>query len=162
MILFSRDELVHGFILVYSTKRKASLANLSALSVDIPELPLQILAVTEPNGQLANIGGGVYMNTGGSPSDSLSTLLISEGSNLADRLNAHFMTSSASLQQKSKFRYLSSCLIHRNCTLFNSSLAWIQICKLILIFQAPFTHLSSKRSLKRNPRLNKLWKMLPD
>ena len=118
MILFSRDELVHGFILVYSTKRKASLANLSALSVDIPELPLQILAVTEPNGQLANIGGGVYMNTGGSPSDSLSTLLISEGSNLADRLNAHFMTSSASLQQKSKFRYLSSCLIHRNCTLF--------------------------------------------
>ena len=98
-----RDELVHGFILVYSTKRRASLSNLSALSVDIPELPLQILAVTEPNGQLANIGGGVYMNTGGSPSDSLSTLLISEGSNLADRLNAHFMTSSASLQQKSKF-----------------------------------------------------------
>ena len=75
---------------------------MSALSVDIPELPLQILAVTEPNGQLANIDGGVYMNTGGSPSDSLSTLLISEGSNLADRLNAHFMTSSASLQQKSK------------------------------------------------------------
>ena len=99
--LYFRDELVHGFILVYSTKRRASLSNLSALSVDIPELPLQILAVTEPNGQLANIGGGVYMNTGGSPSDSLSTLLISEGSNLADRLNAHFMTSSASLQQKS-------------------------------------------------------------
>ena len=98
-----RDELVHGFILVYSTKRRASLSNLSALSVDIPELPLQILAVTEPNGQLANIGGGVYMNTGGSPSDSLSSLLISEGSNLADRLNAHFMTSSASLQQKSKW-----------------------------------------------------------
>ena len=97
-----RDELVHGFILVYSTKRRASLANLNALSVDIPELPLQILAVTEPNGQLAGMGGGVYMNTGGSPSDSLSTLLISEGSHLADRLNAHFMTSTASLQQKCK------------------------------------------------------------
>ena len=57
---YFRDELVHGFILVYSTKRRASLSNLSALSVDIPELPLQILAVTEPNGQLANIDGGVY------------------------------------------------------------------------------------------------------
>ena len=37
-----RDDLVHGFILVYSTKRRASLANLSALSVDVPELPLQV------------------------------------------------------------------------------------------------------------------------
>ena len=101
-----RDELVHGFILVYSSKRRASLANLSALSVDIPELPLQILAVTEHNGQSASAGGGVYMNMGASPSDSLSTLLISEGSNLADRLNAHFMTSTTSLQQKSKLNYM--------------------------------------------------------
>ena len=102
-----RDELVHGFILVYSSKRRASLANLSALSVDIPELPLQILAVTEHNGQsaaaAAAAGGGVYMNTGASPTDSLSTLLVSEGSNLADRLNAHFMTSTASLQQKCNY-----------------------------------------------------------
>ncbi|MPC45067.1 Rho GTPase-activating protein 190 [Portunus trituberculatus] len=36
-----REDLVHGFILVYSTKRKASLATLRAFSANIPNLPIQ-------------------------------------------------------------------------------------------------------------------------
>ncbi|CAL4066050.1 unnamed protein product, partial [Meganyctiphanes norvegica] len=36
-----REDLVHGFILVYSTKRKASLASLRAFSANIPNLPIQ-------------------------------------------------------------------------------------------------------------------------
>lgn len=40
-----REELVHGFILVYSTKRKASLATLRAFSANIPNLPIQVQAV---------------------------------------------------------------------------------------------------------------------
>ena len=101
-----REELVHGFILVYSTKRRASLANLSALSVDVPELPLQILAVTEHNGAAAataaGAAGGAGYNTYQNTMDSMASLMISEGQNLADRLNAHFMTSNASLQQKGR------------------------------------------------------------
>ena len=58
-----REELVHGFILVYSSRRKASIATLrypnmkgnlsskrfilSAFSMNIPELPIQIVAVTD-------------------------------------------------------------------------------------------------------------------
>lgn len=37
-----REDLVHGFILVYSTKRKASLATLRAFSANIPNLPIQV------------------------------------------------------------------------------------------------------------------------
>eukprot|EP00095_Tigriopus_kingsejongensis_P003293 maker-scaffold355_size198070-snap-gene-0.30 protein:Tk03293 transcript:maker-scaffold355_size198070-snap-gene-0.30-mRNA-1 annotation:"rho gtpase-activating protein 190 isoform x5" len=89
-----RDELIHGFILVYSTRRKASLATLSAFSMNIPELPIQLLAVTE------SIPGA---SAGFSVSSELDTLLINEGNNLADRLNAHFMTSTSAIQQKSSF-----------------------------------------------------------
>ncbi|KAJ8955601.1 hypothetical protein NQ318_001431 [Aromia moschata] len=62
-----RDELVHGFILVYSTKRKASLATLNAFSMNIPNLPIQILAVTDSGGATA------FFN------DDLSQILITEG-----------------------------------------------------------------------------------
>lgn len=133
-----RDELVHGFILVYSTKRKASLATLkyvqfewhrictgkyifpfilrdfpkevvhidtkfvnhcySAFSMNIPNLPIQIMAVTETGGANAFF------------SNDLSHLLITEGNATADRLQAHFMTSSSSCQQKSNFTP------NRNCT----------------------------------------------
>lgn len=82
-----RDELIHGFILVYSTRRRASLASLTAFSLNIPELPIQLLAVTD----------GEYSNS------DIGTQLLTEGNTLADRLNAHFMTSSASIQQKSSF-----------------------------------------------------------
>ncbi|XP_049781040.1 rho GTPase-activating protein 190 isoform X2 [Schistocerca cancellata] len=86
-----REELVHGFILVYSTKRKASLATLNAFSMNIPNLPIQILAVTDTGGANAFF------------SSDLSHLLITEGNATADRLQAHFMTSTSSCQQKTAF-----------------------------------------------------------
>ena len=92
-----RDELIHGFILVYSTKRKASLATLSAFSSNIPELPIQVLAVTESNSSLASSAVYPTMSGGAGLSEAH---LIEDGSNLADRLNAHFMTSTSAIQQK--------------------------------------------------------------
>ncbi|GFT88469.1 rho GTPase-activating protein 190 [Nephila pilipes] len=86
-----RDELVHGFILVYSTKRKASLATLSAFSMNIPNIPIQILAVTETGSANAFF------------SSDLSHQLITEGNAVADKLQAHFMTSSSTSQQKTAF-----------------------------------------------------------
>ena len=81
-----RDELIHGFILVYSVKRRASLSTLTAFSLNIPELPIQLLAVSDED----------YVN------DEITPQLLTEGNTLADRLNAHFMTSTTSIQQKSK------------------------------------------------------------
>ncbi|XP_076751830.1 rho GTPase-activating protein 190 isoform X3 [Xylocopa sonorina] len=86
-----RDELVHGFILVYSTKRKASLATLNAFSMNIPNLPIQIMAVTDTGGANAFF------------SNDLSHLLMTEGNAIADKLQAHFMTSASSCQQKTAF-----------------------------------------------------------
>lgn len=82
-----KDELIHGFILVFSTKRKASLATLSIFSMNVPESPIQLLAVTEGNSTTA-------------VSAELESRLISEGHNLADQLNAHFMTLTSAIQQK--------------------------------------------------------------
>ncbi|GAB6029022.1 hypothetical protein CHUAL_004810 [Chamberlinius hualienensis] len=86
-----RDELVHGVILVYSTKRKASLATLKAFSMNIPNLPIQILAVTESGGANAFF------------SSNLSQLLIKDGNAIADQLQAHFMTATSTSQQKTAF-----------------------------------------------------------
>ncbi|XP_014247205.1 rho GTPase-activating protein 190 isoform X2 [Cimex lectularius] len=86
-----REELVHGFILVYSTKRKASLATLNAFSMNIPNLPIQIMAVTD-------IGGANAFFT-----NDLCHLLITEGNATADRLQAHFTTSNSSFQHKTAF-----------------------------------------------------------
>ncbi|XP_025830625.1 rho GTPase-activating protein 190-like isoform X2 [Agrilus planipennis] len=86
-----RDELVHGFILVYSTKRKASLATLNAFSMNIPNLPIQIIAVTDEGGANAFF------------SNDLSHHLITEGNATADQLHAHFMTTNSSSQQKTAF-----------------------------------------------------------
>lgn len=76
-----RDELVHGFILLYSTKRKSSLTTLNAFSMNIPNLPMQIVAITEP--------GGVNMFF----SNEICQILITEGNAIADKLRAHFITS---------------------------------------------------------------------
>lgn len=108
-----RDELVHGFVLVYSAKRKASLATLkyvlvclykltdyytklnryifSAFSMNIPNLPIQIMAVTDSGGANAFF------------TNDLSHILITEGNATADRLHAHFMTTTSSCQQKSQY-----------------------------------------------------------
>ncbi len=75
-----RDELVHGFILLYSTKRKASLSTLNAFSMNIPNLPMQIAAITEPGGVSA------FFN------NEICQILITEGNSIADKLRAHFVT----------------------------------------------------------------------
>lgn len=77
-----RDDLVHGFILLYSTKRKASLATLNAFSMNIPNLPMQIVAITEPGGVNS------FFN------NEMCQMLITEGNSMADKLRAHFATAS--------------------------------------------------------------------
>ena len=59
----------------------ASFAALKAFSANVPNLPIQILAVTE------NAGGASAMF-----SSSLGQKLITEGNSLADELRAHFTT----------------------------------------------------------------------
>ncbi|XP_053666685.1 rho GTPase-activating protein 190 [Anopheles marshallii] len=87
-----RDDLIHGFILLYSSKRKASLSTLSAFSLNIPNLPMQIVAVSEQGGVNA------FFNS------ELSQLLITEGNTIADKLRAHFATGS---DDESQFKFAS-------------------------------------------------------
>lgn len=79
-----RDELLHGFVLVYSTQRRASLATLSAFSRNIPNTPTQMLGVTD--GQPSLIYG---------PVEQISPSLISEGQDFAGKIRAHFISSSS-------------------------------------------------------------------
>ncbi|XP_050672163.1 rho GTPase-activating protein 190-like, partial [Leptidea sinapis] len=76
-----REELIHGFILIYSAKRKASLATLNAFSMNIPNLPIQMVAVTD--------GSNTFFST------DLGHALITDGNATADRLAAHFTTYAA-------------------------------------------------------------------
>lgn len=57
--------------------------------MNIPNLPIQIMAVTDTGGANAFF------------TSDLSHQLITEGNATADRLQAHFMTSTSSFQQKS-------------------------------------------------------------
>ncbi|GIZ01459.1 rho GTPase-activating protein 190 [Caerostris extrusa] len=75
---------------------KSPLATLSAFSMNIPNIPIQILAVTETGSANAFF------------SSDLSHQLITEGNAVADKLQAHFMTSSSTSQQ--------NCILH---TLFS-------------------------------------------
>ncbi|XP_059615373.1 rho GTPase-activating protein 190 isoform X5 [Phlebotomus argentipes] len=84
-----RDELVHGFILLYSTKRKASLSTLNAFSMNIPNLPMQIMAITSEGGSAS-----AFFN------NEMCQMLMTEGNAIADRLRAHFMTSATGNQLK--------------------------------------------------------------
>ena len=73
--------------------------------MNIPELPIQILAVTETMNSAAV--GSAYASSitpgSGLTAAGLESLLINEGNHLADRLNSHFMTSTSAIQQKSSF-----------------------------------------------------------
>ncbi|CAH2060651.1 unnamed protein product, partial [Iphiclides podalirius] len=88
-----REELIHGFILIYSAKRKASLATLNAFSMNIPNLPIQMVAVTDGGGSAASAFFGT----------DLGHALITEGNATADRLGAHFTTYTSSAESKSAF-----------------------------------------------------------
>ncbi|XP_064634058.1 rho GTPase-activating protein 190-like isoform X4 [Lineus longissimus] len=83
-----RDEFNHGYILVYSAKRKASLTNLRVFASGIQQAPTLILAVTESGGANAFF------------SNEYTQALITEGNAIADRLRARFMTTSANFQQQ--------------------------------------------------------------
>ncbi|CAH2987177.1 unnamed protein product [Chilo suppressalis] len=88
-----REELIHGFILIYSAKRKASLATLNAFSMNIPNLPIQMVAVTDGGGSAASAFFGTDVGHA----------LITEGNATADRLAAHFTTYTSSAENKSAF-----------------------------------------------------------
>lgn len=74
----------------------------SAFSMNIPNLPIQIMAVTDTGGANAFF------------SNDLSHLLITEGNAIADKLQAHFMTSASSCQQKSMLLYIYLNILIRN------------------------------------------------
>lgn len=76
-----REDLVHGLILVYSANRKASFASLKAFSSNVPNLPIQIIAVTENGGAASAMFGST-----------LGQKMITDGNALADELRAHFAT----------------------------------------------------------------------
>ena len=80
-----RDDLLHGFILVYSASRKASLSSLSAFSFNIPNTPTQIIAIFDTDNHSL-----FYSNRAGSQ-------YINEGSSLAEKLQANFTIFSSSV-----------------------------------------------------------------
>ncbi|XP_054161510.1 rho GTPase-activating protein 190-like isoform X4 [Oppia nitens] len=86
-----RDELLHGFLLIYSCGRKASFATMSAFTDNIPNTPLQIVAFSDTS------NSNIYYSN-----HDLDLQLLSEGTNMADKLEAHFI-SSAPNQQKSSY-----------------------------------------------------------
>ena len=59
--------------------------------MNIPNLPIQILAVTD-----TGVASAFFNND-------LSHILITEGNSIADRLGAHFMTISSNSRQKCKY-----------------------------------------------------------
>ncbi|GBP41704.1 Rho GTPase-activating protein 190 [Eumeta japonica] len=75
--------------------RDCSLAEhlIGAFSMNIPNLPIQMVAVTDGGGSAANAFFGT----------DLGHALITDGNATADRLNAHFTTYTASCESKSAF-----------------------------------------------------------
>ncbi|KAK3754599.1 hypothetical protein QZH41_007461 [Actinostola sp. cb2023] len=84
------DQMYHGYILVYSATRKASLATLSAFSASIPHVPIQVLAVTG-----SASGASVVFHSNDVP-----VTLLADGVNLASKLCAKFQTTSTKLQHQ--------------------------------------------------------------
>lgn len=87
-----RDELLHGFMLVYSTHRKSSLNTLSAFTKNIPNTPTAVVAVTDNDeSSFAGLLSSevYYSNT------DISAQNLEEGSSLSDRIGAHFFTLSS-------------------------------------------------------------------
>ena len=94
---------------------------------------MQLLAVTE----------GTANATGYTPE--LDAILLNEGKNLAERLNAHYMTSNAVIQHKSEC--FGGAFVIKEFWEKND---------MYTLFQLPFLPPSSKRSLRRNLRSSKL------
>jgi Rho GTPase-activating protein 5 len=81
--------LFHGHILVYSAKRKASLATLRTFVENLIEVPRLILAVADSGGASSSFF-----------SNDIVQLLIQEGSQLAESIGATFMTTTANFSQQ--------------------------------------------------------------
>ena len=84
-----RHSLYHGFVVVYSPKRKSSLANLRAFTTRLPRVPITILAVTD------SLSKAYFYND-------FSQALINEGDKLAEQLNASFLTTTSGFTDQSK------------------------------------------------------------
>ncbi|KAK7491424.1 hypothetical protein BaRGS_00017253 [Batillaria attramentaria] len=79
--------ILHGYILVYSAQRRASLATLRAFAAHLPAVPRLIVAVADSGG-----AAQLFFN------NEVSQALIREGNQLADELGAVFMTTTANFR----------------------------------------------------------------
>uniref|UniRef100_UPI00358ECC56 rho GTPase-activating protein 5-like n=1 Tax=Myxine glutinosa TaxID=7769 RepID=UPI00358ECC56 len=78
----NRSNVFHGYILVYSAKRRASLSVLISFLSDVMEaIPIQLVAITESNNEFFV--------------DKTTKELLSEGESIADEVGLKFMTVSA-------------------------------------------------------------------
>lgn len=79
-----REELLHGFILVCSVQRRASLSILNAFSFNIPCTPILVIAVDCEKS--SNISRGITENE----SNNERTSLINEAQSVSKRLKGHY------------------------------------------------------------------------
>lgn len=80
-----KDELFHGYLLIYSAQRRASLSTMRAFASHLRhQLPILVLAITDST----------------SAADEHVKTLISEGNAVADILKAHFMTTPPHFQHQ--------------------------------------------------------------
>ncbi|KAK7098587.1 hypothetical protein V1264_002844 [Littorina saxatilis] len=82
--------VTHGYILVYSAQRQASLATLRAFAAQLPAVPKLIVAVGDS-------GGAAHLFF----HNETSQALIRHGNQLADELGAVFITTTANFNQQS-------------------------------------------------------------
>ncbi|XP_064602991.1 rho GTPase-activating protein 35-like isoform X2 [Liolophura sinensis] len=83
-----KNDIYHGYILVYSAHRKASLATMKAFTAQFLDIPVLILSVTESGGASTLFSDGQIHG------------LIVEGNGLADDLHGKFMTTPANFKQQ--------------------------------------------------------------
>lgn len=108
--------------------------------MNIPNLPIQIMAVTDTGGANAFF------------SNDLSHLLITEGNATADRLQAHFMTSASSCQQKSMLTF-SANLFEKYCHYKSCSY------NIFLFFTAAFYTPFFKEVWEKKPEIEQAFNM---
>lgn len=94
-----RDELLHGFFLVFSTIRKASLAALMSFTNNIPNTPTVIYGQIIDTNLLLLADQHLYLN------EDLSNQLIDQSGLFAKKIHAHFALSSMFFDSKGNLDY---------------------------------------------------------
>lgn len=94
-----RDELLHGFFLVFSTIRKASLAALISFTNNIPNTPTVIYGQVIDSSLLLLTDHNLYLN------EDLSNQLIEKSSLFAKKINAHYALSNMFFDSKGNLDY---------------------------------------------------------